>query len=357
MKNLKKSPFTKALSLVLALIFILSAFAGCGGEKEEEATEAPTTTEATTAAPVIVRNPLTGEAGYDEALLGNRPVFVVVENHPDARPQWGLTSSDIVWEMVAEGGITRMLLMYADSSRLPSKVGPTRSARHYFLELAQGFDGIFVHFGGSTYAYTYLKNNDIDDIDGKYDSKTFSRDRSRGVATEHTAYTTVEKVTAAIKSNGFRTTLKDGYESPFKFNETTEKLSTGECNSIVVSFSSSYTYTYTYSAEDNVYYSALNGKAFKDSDGNQQNFENIIVCYTNISNISGDSKNRVTFDLSKGNGTYVSNGTYESITWKKGNGSDMMKFYDADGNELSLNAGRTYIAIVDNDREAKTVIA
>ena len=358
MKNLKKSSFTKALSLILALIFVLGSFAGCSGKEEPETTtEAPTTTEATTEARVVNGNPLTGAADYDEALKNNRPVFVVVENHPDARPQWGLTSSDIVWEMVAEGGITRMLLMYADASRLPEKIGPVRSARHYFLELVQGFDGIFVHFGGSTYAYKYLKNNDIDNIDGKYDGKAFSRDKSRGVASEHTAYTTLDKVTDAIARKEFRTTLKEGYETPFKFNGATEKLSGGDCNSVVVSFSNSYTYTYTYDAQKNVYYSALNGNAFKDSDGNQQNFENIIVCYTDISNISGDKKNRVNLDLDEGEGTYISNGSYETIKWKKGDGTDMMKFYDTEDNELSLNTGRTYIAIVDSERAAKTVIS
>lgn len=355
MAHLKTKKLTKLLSILLALIFMLGTFACCGKNDVEETTAEPTTV-GTTAPPPVYRNPLTGEEGYDKTLLNNRPVLVSVENHPDARPQWGLTSSDIVWEMVAEGGITRMLLMYADVSRMPDKLGPTRSARHYFVELAGGFDAIFVHFGGSTYAYNYIKKYNVDDIDGMSAGSAFFRDKSRGVATEHTAYTTKDAITKHIADKEMRTELKDGYDSPFKFNKSTKALTGGNCNEITVSFSSGYTYKYTFESAKGVYLSTLNGNKFVDSDGTQQNFENIIVCYTTISSMN-DSKGRVTFDLSSGKGVYVSNGTYQNITWEKGDYSDMMKFYDEDGNELSLNPGRSYIAICDKSRESYNTIA
>ena len=168
MANFKKTRLMKTLSLIFALTLILTAFTGCGTKEEEPTTTEPTTI-ITTEPPVVHRNPLTGEAGYNEELIGNRPVMVVVENHSQARPQWGLTSSDIVFEMVAEGGITRMILMYADASRLPDKIGPVRSTRHYFLDLAEGYDAIFTHFGQSTYAKQQLQNHDIDNINGYFD--------------------------------------------------------------------------------------------------------------------------------------------------------------------------------------------
>ncbi len=355
-KTLKQKS-TKAISLLLVLIFIMSAFSGCGGEKEEPTTTAaPTTTTEPTTEEIIIRNPLTGEGNYDEALVNNRPVLISVENHPDARPQWGLTSSDIVWEMVAEGGITRMLLMYADASRIPEKVGPVRSARHYFVDLAEGFDAIFVHFGYSPYAKNQINNHGVNNINGLVDNY-FYRDHSRGVSSEHTAYTTGEAIINAIENKGYRTEALEDYTSPFKFNKKAKKLADGECNEIVVSFSSGYTYTYTYNADDGVYYSKLNGNSFVDNNGTQQNFENIIVCYTDITAIAGDSKSRVNFDLSEGKGVYVSNGTYENITWEKGDSADMMKFYNADGKRLSLNTGRSYIAIVDNSREGYNTIS
>ncbi len=349
LKKFKKNNFVRFLSLTLTLIFILSAFTGCKKEPEVETT-VPTTTEPTTLPPVY-RNPLTGQAGYDPALLENRPVLISVENSPKARPQWGLTSSDIVWEMVAEGGITRMLLMYADASRIPEKVGPTRSARHYFVDLAEGFDAIFVHFGYSPAAKSQIANHKVNNINGLIDGSYFFRDNTRNVAREHRAYTTDEAIAKAIEKKGFRTTVEAEYLNPFNFSEETISLSDGLCKEITVSFSSSYTYKLKYDTARNVYLSSLNGKKFVDSEGNQQNFENVIVCYTKISSM-GDSKGRVDFDLSSGKGVYVTNGTYQNITWSKGDSKDMMKFYDVNGQEIVLNQGRTYIAICDKSRES-----
>ena len=357
MANFKKTRLMKTLSLISALTLIVTAFTGCGGKEEEPTTTEPTTV-ITTEPPVVYRNPLTGEAGYNEELIGNRPVMVVVENHPQSRPQWGLTSSDIVFEMVAEGGITRMILMYADASRLPDKIGPVRSTRHYFLDLAEGYDAIFTHFGQSTYAKQQLANHDIDNINGYVDGSYFSRDKSRNVDSEHTAYTTKEWVTKAIAEKEYRTTLKDGYTDAFQFNiDGNEVLKDGSCVTATVSFSSGYTYTLDYDKQENVYYSSLNGEPFMSSDGVQQNFQNIVILYTNISAIAGDTKNRVDFDLSEGEGRYISNGSYEDISWKKGDSTDMLKLYDSEGEELKLNTGRTYIAICDDSREANNTIS
>ena len=357
MANFKKTRLMKTLSLISALTLIVTAFTGCGGKEEEPTTTEPTTV-ITTEPPVVYRNPLTGEAGYNEELIGNRPVMVVVENHPQSRPQWGLTSSDIVFEMVAEGGITRMILMYADASRLPDKIGPVRSTRHYFLDLAEGYDAIFTHFGQSTYAKQQLQSHDIDNINGYVDGSYFSRDKSRNVDSEHTAYTTKEWVTKAIADKEYRTTLKDNYTDAFQFNiDGNEVLKDGSCVTATVSFSSSYTYTLDYDKQENVYYSSLNGNPFMDSNGTQQNFENIVILYTNISAIAGDTKNRVDFDLSEGEGRYISNGSYEDISWKKGDSTDMLKLYDSEGEELKLNTGRTYIAICDDSREANNTIS
>ena len=351
MRKFKNSKLTKILSLTLALIFILGAFSGCGGNKEEETTEPPKTTKAPKE--TVIRNPLTGEEGYSKKLLKNRPVFMVVENHPEARPQWGLTSSDIVWEMVAEGGITRMLLMYADASRIPEKVGPIRSARHYFVDLAEGFDGIFVHFGYSPMARTQIDDHNVDNVNGLVDNY-FYRDSSRDVASEHTSYTTGEAIKKAIADKEYRTEIEKEYKSPFKFNSKTKTLS-APCSKIKIAFSGSYTYTYTWDAEAKAYKATLNGENFVDSEGNQQSFENIIICYTDVTSMN-DDKGRVDFDFSEGTGIYVSNGSYTDITWKKGESDDMLKLYNKVGDELSLNVGRTYIAIMDNSAEFKNTI-
>ena len=347
MKKLKNSRLTKILSLALALIFIIGSFAGCGSNNTEEETK-PSSQKTEASKDTAIRNPLTGEPDYDEELLNNRPVFVVVENTPEARPQWGLTSSDIVWEMVVEGGITRMLLMYADASRLPDKIGPVRSARHYFVDLAEGFDGIFVHFGYSPMAQSQIANHKVNNINGLVDNY-FYRDSSRDVAVEHTSYTTREAIQKAIANKEYRTEIKEDYKSPFSFNNKDKNLS-APCERIYIDFSGSYTYVYTYNAEKKVYEAKLHGQNFADSEGVQQNFKNIIICYTDINDLN-DSKGRVDFDLSEGKGIYVSNGSYTDITWEKGESDDTLKLYNKHGKELSLNVGRTYIAIMDKSTE------
>ena len=363
----QKNKFTKALSLILALIFIISAFTGCGGDKntEESTTKAPeadVTEETTEPIDLTVRNPLTGSEDYDEALLNNKPVFVVVENSAAGRPQWGLTSSDMVFEMVAEGGIARMLLVYSDLSRLPDKIGPTRSARNYFVDIVEGFGGAFIHFGGPPNAYTAIRDNGTVTMDGYTNAGSyFKRDSDRlaaGVSLEHTAYTTRELATTYFTENNLDLTIEDAYKRPFKFNNEKVKLNSGDCTEITFTLSSSYKYTYTLNEENNRYYSSLNGSKFVDSEGNQQNFDNVIICYTSIYPLNdGTDDNRVIIELNEGSGVYVSNGTYENITWKKGGTENVLKFYGADGKELNLNIGRTYVGITQDTNASQTVIA
>lgn len=362
-----KNKFTKALSLMLVLIFIVSAFTGCGDDKDtdEGTTKAPQNDIVENNEPVdtAIRNPLTGEAGYDEALLNNKPVFVVVENTSEARPQWGLTSSDMVFEMVAEGGVARMLLVYSDLSRLPDKIGPVRSSRPYFIDITRGFGGAFIHFGGSAKAYSILNSISIPRMDGTaLDGVYFKRDTSRNVDSWHTAYTSNEMATTYFTKNNIDLTLEDDYKNILSFNEEAVKLADGECTEITYRISSSYKYTCTYNENDGVYYSALNGEKFVDSDGNQQSFSNIILLYTDVyvdsaQNAQYGESGRMAIELDSGNGVYVSNGTYEEITWEKGDATDSFKFYGADGEELKLNIGKTYVGITDADNASNTVIA
>ena len=363
-----KNKFTKALSLIIALIFVVSAFTGCGGDKntEESTTKAPQNDAVENNEPVdtIAKNPLTGEDGYNSALLNNKPVVVVVENSPAARPQWGLTSSDMVFEMVAEGGISRMLLVYSDLSRLPAKIGPVRSARPYFIDIARGLGAAFIHFGGSAEAYSILNSINISRMDGMANDGTyFKRDADRLAITarEHTAFTTNELANEYFTNNSLDMTLDEAYKNPFSFNAEVQKLSGGDCNELSFKFSNSYKYKYTYNTEDNLYYSQINGTDFVDSDGNQQSFSNVIILYTDIyldsSQKAKYNEDRMAIEFDNGTGIYASNGTYEEITWEKGDATDTFKFYGADGKELNLNIGKTYVGITSTDNASYTVIA
>ena len=344
---MKKPSLLKIIICVMCMVLALSVFAACTKTDEEayipETTEAPT--EPITEAIPAEINPLTGLAGLSESAQGKRPVAVVVENSPDARPQWGLCSPDIVMEGLVEGGITRMLFVYQDIATAP-KIGPNRSARHNYIEFACGLDAIYVHFGGSYAAYNLLAaDSTIDHLDGsKADGSAFKRDTSRRVASEHTAYTTGEWLSAKIADKGIRTDIAQGYERPFSFAKEKRTLA-NPCNSIELTFSSSYRHTFKYNADDGLYYNYMNTSPMNEADGNQMAVSNVIALYCNVTKYNNDAK-LVEWHLTEGKGVYASNGTYEEITWKKGGTHDMLKLYDANGNELQLNTGKSWIGFV-----------
>lgn len=251
----KKTVFKLSAAAICVLLSACMLFA-CGKKQKdfETDTSAPVTTAEPAAATDV--NPLTGLTGLPESSIGKRPVCVMVENSPEARPQWGLCSPDIVVEGEVEGGITRMMWMYADISSAP-KIGPTRSARHDYVELAEGFDAIYVHFGGSNLAYDKISADKVDDIDGMKAGSYFARDKARKVSREHTAYTSGENLLKAIADKGFRTDVKSGYGSPFTFASSKRTLSGGACNSVLAVFSGNYKHTFKYNADDGLYLSLI----------------------------------------------------------------------------------------------------
>ena len=248
-----------------------------------------------------------------------------------------------------------MLWMYADPACVPEKIGSIRSARHYYIQIAQGYDAIFVHWGGSPYAYAAISENNIDDLDGMSSGKYFKRDKTLGRALEHTGYTGGELINAGIAAKEFRTQIGEAYTHPFDFAAQRRSLPGGICQTLRASFSADYSYTYRYNETDGLYYSYLNDSAFTDSEGVQQSFTNVIFIYAPVSSLD-DAKARVTVNFDGGSGIYASNGSYESISWAKGGDTDLLRFTASDGSALQLNPGRTYIGIIPTGRESYTMV-
>jgi hypothetical protein len=334
----------KRILCLLLAVCLLIPFASCGKKNEPTVSTEPVTSEVTTTEPVPVNiNALTGLADMEEDAMGKRPVAIMVENHPDARPQWGLTTPDIVVEGLVEGGITRMMWIYSDVSAV-EKIGPCRSARNNYIEVAEAFDAVYCHFGGSPHAYNMFNSDgSIDHIDFSKGGGKYDRDRSRGVATEHTAYTTGEWLTDAIKDHGFRTEIKDSYSKPLTFAKSKRTLPGGECNEVLTVFSSSYKHTFRYDSADGLYYNYMNSNRMNDANGEQMAVSNVLIISCNVSIY--DYK-YAEWNLSSGSGYYISNGTYQEIKWSKGGTHDMFKFTDTDGNELEFNTGKFWIGFV-----------
>ena len=149
------------------------------------------------------------------------------------------------------------------------------------------------------------------------------------------------------------TEVDSSYATPFSFASEKRTLA-NPCSSIQIKFSESYKHTFTYNTSDGLYYNNMNSKPMVDSDGNQMAVSNVIIIYSNVTLYPNDSK-LVEWNLSEGKGVYVSNGTYEEITWKKGATHNQLKLYSADGSELKMNTGKTYMGFVPSSNSSATL--
>lgn len=358
----KKKMLRNAIICSAAALLLVASLTACGNQEDVSSVVSEEPAPSSVAEVKYENiNPLTGENNLATSAKGQRPIAFMINNHPDARPHWGLCSADVVIEGLVEGGSTRMMWMFSDVSNVP-KIGSLRSMRHDFVEMADGFNAILVHWGGSPQAYNSVSANGVDDIDGLNDNNTnFFRDQTRNVAKEHTGYSTGKNILAAIEQKGFETKVDSQYASPFTFGKPDEKLTLndGTCKQVDVFFSNvGYNHTFTYDESDGLYYNSIEGTPMTDDNGQQMAVTNVIGLYMDVSTIAGDASGRVDMDLSSGEGFYVSNGTYETITWKKGNTpSNPLKLYDKNGNELVLNAGKSWIGLLPENYSANTVIA
>lgn len=365
---MKNKSLLKRLLCGVAALTMLFNLCACSG-KEEQEPQTQTTSEPQSVSETTTQeikqgslNPLTGTYDLADSAVGTRPTAVVVENSPAARPQWGLSTPDILVEGLVEGGITRMLLLYSDVSKIP-KVGPIRSARHDFVEIAECFDSIFVHCGWSTYAQSKIKADKVNNLNGiqGYTPKFFYRDSSRASkGTEHTGYSNGKYIAATVSALKYRTEVKSAYANVLSFNAAESEVtpSAGACSSVKFSYSSSNNHTLTYDSGKKIYLDSLNGSARKDADSVQLSFKNILVLYCKVVSM-GDSKGCIDMKLENSNtGYYISDGGYETVSWTKTGSASSSKLVikDSSGNAVKLNAGNTYIALVPTSQKSATTI-
>ena len=363
----KKSPAVVILVSALILLIVIGVATYFFWFRQQPAEEPTTVATTTTTAPVVEIedavsgdiNPLTGEAGFNEAAASKRPVAIVVENEystESVRPQWGLSEADIVLEGESEFS-TRLLLFWADYTAVPKQVGPVRSARPPFIRFSELFDAIFIHAGLSKSKGNYIGANDVfksDNVDhinllsqseaGTY----FGRDKSRTSTIEHTGFLNGENLAQLIdEKSGFSTALNEAKFSKLNFNEEAQALSDTEAESAAFKWSSTCPKTakFTYDSAEGYYTTTDFDSRFGTAD---LQFANLIFLLDETEYIvkenykdTGKSETYCNYRLSGGKGAVYSQGTMIDITWGVSNGKLWMK--DADGKEVSLNPGKSYI--------------
>ena len=334
------------LALALSLSVGLTA---CGNDGGSDSSGAVVKTKASG----VYHNPLTGISGFDRAKVGKRPVAIVVENTPDARPQWGIDdpeySPDIILEAEVEGGITRTLWFFADMDKLPERVGPLRSARPPFIEFSQLFDAIYVHIGMSHSAGHYygadslFEDRKIDHLDGIYGSKNglFDQDKTRNVAIEHTSFLYGIKLPAELKEKGFRMDAKKENYTKLPFIQGAKYH--GQVFTPVQEIN------VTFSDHTNTRYWTWN-----ESDGkfHTQDFatdvarDNLIILmdetkYWEVPGYMGVGVTYCDYLLAGGDAKIASQGQVVDVKWAVKDGK--LEFTDAEGNKVWLPAGKSWI--------------
>lgn len=296
----------------------------------------------------------------------HRPLNVMIENHEDARPQSGLSSADVVYEAVAEGGITRfMAVFYCQDG---GQVGPVRSARTYFMDFASeyGNSPLYVHVGGANADgpanalgqindYGWAGKNDINQFSVGF--PTFWRDYERlghTVATEHTMYSTTEKLWKVATDRGLTNVDDKGVSwdkgfIPWKFKDEANTSSRGT-KAPSYDFWKGYTayaVKWIYDPASNTYKRTNGGAPHLDKDNNQQiAVKNVVVVFMKETNLNDEEHHNLYGTKGSGKTVFFMDGQAITGTWTKDSRTARTVFKDANGKQIAFNRGEIWISVL-----------
>ena len=291
--------------------------------------------EAQPTAPTTEASKLTGVQISPE--LNKRPITSIqIENSPDARPQSGLKDAGVVFEAIAEGGITRFNASFQES--LPDYIGPVRSVRPYYAALVAPFDPVFVHAGGSADGLAKLRELGLKDMDHGANAAAFKRISERYAP--HNLYTSTADLDKASAGRGYTTSAA----KPFaRKQEKTGQPVTARTVNLAIS-SVLYNVHYDYDQASNTYKRSEGGKPHTDQRSGQQLAPKTVVALV----MSFSQRGIYSVYQTNGSGkAYVfQDGTVQIGTWTKAGDKEQIVFTDATGKPLPLNAGQTWITLV-----------
>jgi len=289
-----------------------------------------------------------------EIYQGNdRPIAVMIDNHKSAQPHAGLNEAYAVYEMIVEGGESRLMAIFKGKDL--SKIGPIRSARHYFLDYALENDAIYVHYGWSPQAESDISKLHVQNINGLvYSSKDFWRVKDKKAP--HNAVTSTENILKlAEEKKGYRTTSTE--EAVLKYTTDEINLESGVgADTIEIPYSKSNLVKYEYNAETKRYDRYSKGKLQKDWDTDETvTVKNIIITFAKNTTLNdGENKDRQTLDNIKTlKGYYITNGKAIKITCEKTTRAGKTIYRDENGEEIQVNDGNTFFQICPIDADVK----
>lgn len=367
--------YTKRL-LSVAAVFALSLSLVACGDDDAASTETESAIEPVVQTEVVdatVAEPTTGatmddvnESGQmrsyltglfeDKEIRNRRPVAIMTENTKDCQPQYGVSQASLIYECPAEGGIPRMMSIFEDYSGL-DRIGNVRSCRPYYLFYMYEYDAIYAHAGGSPEGKMYLETGIFDDLDalvGSVGNAMYYRSNDRNAP--HNLYTSAEGIDKGIALKEYRTDLRDGYNGVFNFSlDSTNTLPDGQDCEVVSLYYPHNQPHWEYNSADGLYYRYQFGTAHVDANNNEQlTATNIIVLDVDWEYYNPNEKKYLNITVTgEGAGKYITQGKVIDITWKRATEQDPTRYYDAAGNEISINPGKTWVQVCQNTESDK----
>lgn len=266
---------------------------------------------------------------------------VMIENSMDARPQSGLGQSNVVFEAIAEGGITRFLALYQDTA--PDNVGPIRSARPYYAQWVLGFDAGYAHVGGSPQALADIKAWGVRDLDQFANGGSYHRVSTR--AAPHNVYTSIAALNQLEVSKGYATSNFTGFVR--KPKEAPSKAPNVKTIDLAIS-GPLYGVHYDYNAATNSYNRSEGGAPHIDANTNAQISPKVVIAMVMPYSLAADGYHSDYATIGSGPVFVFQDGTLTTGQWTKSANNAQFTFADAAGKPIKLNPGQTWLAAVGN---------
>jgi hypothetical protein len=288
------------------------------------------------------KSPLTGLDVDNEAITKRQVTAIMIENSPAARPQSGIKTAGVVFEAIAEGGITRFLTLFQESR--PGLIGPVRSLRPYYIDWLAPFDASVAHIGGSYNALNEIRSGLYKDIDQFFNAGTYWRAADRYAP--HNVYTNFDKLDDLNKSKGYTSSTFTGFA-----RKAEAPVAVSDASKIDIDISSAdFAVHYDYDKPTNSYPRSEGGEVHKDREGGQLAPKVAIAIKVAMHTGFEDGYREQIDTFGSGQAYIFQDGTVQQGTWNKANRTAQMNFRDAAGNIINLNPGQTWITAIPTEK-------
>lgn len=293
--------------------------------------------------PPVYYSPLTGVGLADQALTTRPVTAVMIENSPDARPQSGLKDAGIVYEAIAEGGITRFIALYQESR--PGLVGPVRSVRPYYVEWAAAYDAGVAHIGGSAKALQMIRSGSYGvDLDQFFNAGAYWRASDRRAP--HNVYTNFDRLDQLSAAKGKTASSF----TPLTRKDDTKSQAPNATHITLPISSAWYKVEYDYDAASNSYLRKVGGEPHMDREAGQLQPKTVVALMVTTSRAMEDGYREQIATTGSGKAYLFQDGIVTEATWQRPDVKSQLTLVDAAGKPLGLNRGQTWITALPSSK-------